>query len=105
MLAAVGLMAFSIQDADEGQGVIPHTVEIAHWLETALWVNANLLLVGAVLVLAGAVVCLSPRHDWTLGEYILRLAIPVVVVIAALCIFIVWEVLGADVNLTSGWPQ
>ena len=66
ILAGLGLMAFSVQDADEGLG-IAHKVEIAHWLETSLWVNANLLLVGGVLFLIGAVLYLRPQQGWRLG--------------------------------------
>jgi len=51
----VAVMAFAVQTADEAQSPVRHKVEIAHWLETGLWVNPHALLFGALIFLAGAV--------------------------------------------------
>lgn len=55
MVLGVALMTFAIQRADEVRSPIPHKVQIAHWLETSLWVNPYLLLIGAAILLVGAV--------------------------------------------------
>lgn len=104
MVLGVALMAFAIQTADEVRSPIPHKVQIAHWLETSLWVNPYLLLIGAAILLVGAVlfVTLGPRRRMIPYAMIV---VSSLVVMGAIAIFVVWEVMDLGVNLTESAPQ
>lgn len=104
MVLGVALMAFAIQTADEVRSPIPHKVQIAHWLEPSLWVNPYLLLIGAAILLVGAVlfVTLGPRRRMIPYAMIV---VSSLVVMGAIAIFVVWEVMDLGVNLTESAPQ
>jgi hypothetical protein len=53
-LIGIGLMWFATQTADEGQ-VVLGKIEVAHWLETGLWVNGILMLGGLSIVFTASV--------------------------------------------------
>ena len=58
-------MWFATQVADEGD-VVVGKIEVAHWLETGVWVNAILMLVGLSIVFTASVliVLITRRTVW-----------------------------------------
>lgn len=104
MVLGVALMAFAIQTADEVRSPIPHKVQIAHWLETGLWVNPYLLLIGAVILLVGA--ALSARVSRR-GRFLFYAMIVMssFIVMGAIATLVVWELMGLRVNLMESAPQ
>ena len=104
MVSGVGIMAVATQTADEVQDPVAHKVQIAHWLETGLWVNPYLLLAGAVTLLVGAVLYATIGSSPRMRRYT-AIAMSSLIVIAAIAIFVVWQMLDRSPNLTESWPQ
>ena len=104
MVLGVAVMAFAIQTADEVQSPVPHKVQIAHWLETGLWVNPYLLLVGATILLAGAILYATSRPRGRAMSYAMIL-MSSLAVMGATTVFVVWEVMDLSVNLMKSAPQ
>ena len=103
--AGLGLMAFATQTANEVQDPVAHKVELAHWLETGLWVQPWLLFGGAALLLAGVVLALVARERRTVLGGVAALAFPLVAVLASGWILLAslfdWRI----PNLTGSFPQ
>jgi hypothetical protein len=94
-------MWFATQTADEGI-VVAGKIEVAHWLETGLWVNAILMLAGLSIVFAASVlmVLITRRTIW---DFVITTGF---VLIAGVGCVLVWATAqGHYVNLTSSWPQ
>jgi hypothetical protein len=104
MVLGVAIMAFAIQTADEVQSPVPHKVQIAHWLETGLWVNPYLLLIGAAILLTGAVLYAMVGRRRRMMPYAM-IVVSSFIAMGAIAIFVVWEVMGLAVNLTESAPQ
>lgn len=104
---AMAEIAFATQTADEVQSPVANKVEITHWLETGLWVNPGLFLVGALTLFLAAVLYLRTPQRPTVA-YVVYLVIPTMVVLIALYIFVGWGffVSPQPVFDISGWaPQ
>jgi len=99
IVLGIGTMMFATQAADEVQSPVPHKIELAHWLETGLWVNPYLLVLGASVLLVGVV--LTCRRRTTRYPLI---ALSAVVLLTSLWILIVWES-GNGTKLTRWTPQ
>ena len=101
-LIGIGVMWFATQTADESQGIITQKIEVAHWLETGVWVNAVVLLVGLSIVFTASVlmVVITRRTVW---DFLIAMAF---VAIAGFGLVLVWATAqGHHVNLTRSWPQ
>ena len=100
-LIGIGLMWFATQTADEGD-VVLGKIEVAHWLETGLWVNEILMLVGLSIALTASVlmVLITRRTVW---DFLIAASF---VLIAGIGCVLVWATAqGHSVNLTRSWPQ
>lgn len=104
MILGVAIMALATQTADEVRSPVPHKVQIAHWLETGLWVNPYLLLIGAAILLVGAVLYATVSSRGRMMPYAM-IVVSSFIVMGAIAIFVVWEVMGLSVNLTESAPQ
>ena len=100
-LFGIVLMRYAIQTADEGVGPIAHKKEIAHWLETSLWVDPRSMALGAIIVLIVAVlwlfICRGSGWDLVLSGSL--------VVASAAGFFFAWAATFHHGNLTRSWPQ
>jgi hypothetical protein len=105
MAAGFGLMAFATQTADEVQDPVPHKVELAHWLETGLWVQPWLLFAGAVVLLAGVVVAVLARERRTVLVGAAALVLPLLAVVASGWILLASLLDWRLPNLTGSFPQ
>lgn len=104
VVLGVAILAFATQTADEVQSPVAHKVQIAHWLETGLWVNPYLFLIGAVTLLVGAVLSTTVGSRRRTMRYAM-IAVSSLFVMAAIAIFLIWEVSDLSVNLTESAPQ
>jgi hypothetical protein len=95
----IGTTMVATQTADEVQSPVPHKVELAHWLETGLWVNPYLLVLGTTLLFVGVVLTFKRRAT----RYPL-IALSGVVLVTSLWILIVSHA-GNGMNLTRWAPQ
>jgi hypothetical protein len=100
-LFGIVLMRYAIRTADEGVGPIAQKKQIAHWLETSLWVDPRYMAVGAVIALAVAVlwlfICRRSGRDLLLSGSL--------VVASAIGFFFAWAAAFHRGNLTRSWPQ
>jgi hypothetical protein len=97
MVLGVAMMAFATQTADEVQSPVAHKVQIAHWLETGLWVNPYLFLIGAVILLIGGL--LDPMVGSRRMIRYAAIAVSSLIVMAAIAIFAIWEGAGSQREL------
>lgn len=104
MVLGIAIMAFATQTADELQSPVPHKVQIAHWLETGLWVNPYLLLIGAVILSVGAVLSARVSRRGRFMPYVV-IVMSSFIVMGAIATLVVWELMGLRVNLTESAPQ
>jgi hypothetical protein len=101
----VAVMAFAVQTADEGQWAPTHKVEMAHWLETGLWIDPGLMLLGATALMFVALLHAAWRGGGVL-RIALTISIPFLILVAAFILYVFEVVLGWHyVNWTSWAPQ
>jgi len=100
-LIGIGVMWFATQVADEGD-VVVGKIEVAHWLETAVWVDAILMLVGLSIVFTASVlmVLITRRTVWDF-----LIATSLVLITGIGCVLVWATAQGHYVNLTRSWPQ
>ncbi len=100
-LIGIGVMWFATQVADEGD-VVVGKIEVAHWLETGMWVDAILMLVGLSIVFTASVlmVLITRRTVWDF-----LIATSLVLITGIGCVLVWATAQGHYVNLTRSWPQ
>ena len=100
-LIGIGVMWFATQVADEGD-VVVGKIEVAHWLETSVWVDAILILVGLSIVFTASVlmVLITRRTVWDF-----LMATSLVLITGIGCVLVWATAQGHCVNLTRSWPQ
>jgi hypothetical protein len=94
IILGVATMIFANQTTGEGYAP-PHKVELAHWLETDVWVNPYLLIAGALIAMGGVLLCVryrSIRHP--------AVAVSALPLAASVAILVLWKT-GVHVNVTS----
>ena len=79
-----------------------HQIEVAHWLETGVWVNAIVMLVGLSIVFTVSVlmVLITRRTVW---DFLIATSLLVITGIG--CVLVWATAQGHYVNLTRSWPQ
>jgi formate-dependent nitrite reductase membrane component NrfD len=99
-LLGLALMAFATQTTNESVSKSAHKAEVAHWLETTLWIEPRFMAMGAATVLTVAVLWLfiTRRSAWDI-------LIAVALFLASVGGFFLTWATTQHTNLTRSFPQ
>jgi hypothetical protein len=100
-IVSVGVIAFACQTTGEAPQPPPAgKIEVAHWLETDLWVEPVVFLLGAAVLFA-AVALAVRSYEPSTSAYLVWLAGPALVLTAAIVLFIGWDVMHSGQPVLS----